>query len=158
MKRRGYLASILGVLGLGGGGYWYAGGNVEDLKDLVGMDSTPYKEDFGPFTPGFDRIQWVNLDVLEIHFETDHNMDGFGLMHAHDDSYEDALVLAEAPNYDGPVHVRLIQHIKNSGRQYPSRRFKLVAYRGTFGGVSIIQEKKGSVEFTIPKGIWPQSD
>lgn len=107
---------------------------------------------------GFERVEWINLDVLRIHFKEDHDMNGFAIMHAFDDDpTDDGIVTQEAPPYSGPRDVRLVDRIRNGGRVYPSREFKLVGYKGSFGTVSVIGEKTGEFGFSIPESIMPRS-
>lgn len=108
---------------------------------------------------GVKSIEWINLDVLRIHFKKDHEMDGFVIMHKlDDDPTSDDIVTQKAPNYSGPRDVRLVDHVRSSDRKYPSRKFKIVGYEGDFGYVSIIGEKTGSFGFKIPKGIMPRTN
>ena len=139
MKRR----TVLGALGTGG---LTALAGCSQLDDVLNGS-------------GFNEVKWINLNVLRIHFKEDHDMDGFSIQHVYDDSIEDAVVTQEAPPYSGPRDVRLIRQIKQTNRVYPSRKFKLVGYKGQFGNfISLAQETLGTFEFEIPAHIMPRSN
>lgn len=121
-------------------------------------------KEFGFGSPGFDRIEWINLNVLRIYFEPDHGMDGFGIKHSFDenDDLDDNLLLCEAPRFEGPVDYPLIDVIKSSSVKYPNRTFDLIAYDGQFSEcgqqfqLNFVQEVLGTVSFTIPASIAPR--
>ena len=107
---------------------------------------------------GVERVEWVNLDILEIHFAQDHEMDGFVVMHElDDDPTRDAIVTKKAPPYSGPEHVRLIRRIRRGDRVYPNRSFKIAGYTGSFGFINLFREKTGEFGFTIPASIMPRA-
>lgn len=114
-------------------------------------------KEFGIMSPGFKSIQWVNLDVLQITFSEDHSIDYFTVNHEHQPDYEDAIHDAAAPDFSGPVKYQMIEDISNSDVVYPSRTFKLHAYAGDYNGgtIPVIDEKMGSVSFTVPEQIAP---
>lgn len=144
--------------------------SVFTLSGCIGVTSDESEEgstsgkEFGFESPGFDRIEWVNLDVLSIYFESDHDMDGFGIFHSHDnfEHLDDAFVLCEPPRFEGPINFPLIDRISGSSVVYPNREFALVAYDGTFSecdtsvSVTFAQDIEGSVTFTIPSSIAPR--
>lgn len=121
-------------------------------------------KEFGFGTPGFDRIEWINLNVLRIYFEQDHNMDGFGIMHSFDenDDFDAAMYLCAAPRFEGPKDYPIVEEIKSTSLSYPNRKFKLVAFEGEFSncGESVqfnyLTEVLGAATFTIPESIAPR--
>lgn len=138
MKRRGVLAALglVGVAGLSG---------CSAIDDLLSNN------------PGVREIKWINLDVLRIHFEENHEMDGFAIQHAYDDRIEESLVTQEAPPYSGPRDIRVIDKIRRGNRVYPSRKFKLVGYTGQFSDyLALADETLGEYEFEIPAEIMPR--
>jgi len=140
MKRRGVPGALgtAGVTGLAG---------CSALNDLLNDN------------PGVKEIKWINLDVLRIHFQEDHGMDGFGIQHVYDDRIEDSIVTQEAPPYSGPRDIALIREIRDGDRVYPNLDFKLVGYKGAFsgGGFAFAEETLGTYEFEIPETVMPRS-
>lgn len=128
----------------------------ESEADLSGKE-------FGFGSPGFDRIEWHNLNDLAIYWDPDHNMDGWGLRHAFKDGIDHDLIHCKAPQFSGPIRYPLIDKIKSGGTVYPTREFKLVAYDGEFtdcrqrSKFTFLEAEKGSVSFTIPESIAPRA-
>lgn len=134
-------------------------GCADSIPDSVpggggGGASTDGKS-FGPLGPGFDSIEWINLNVLRVNFNEDHQMDFFTINHEFREEYDDALYVEQAPDFGGEVDYPLIDEIQNSETVYPSRTFTLHGYQGQAGFISTIEEELGSVSFTIPESIAP---
>lgn len=143
--RRRFLAGTTGALAL-------TAGCIDQAQSLV----------TGGYS-GFETLDWVNLDVLEVTFSEDHTMDGFGIGHQHTDDPEDLLSVCQAPEFSGPIRLPVIDMIRREDTVYPSRNFKAVAYTGTFAqcgyryGANLITETLGSQGFEIPASIMPSS-
>lgn len=137
MNRRGLLA-VIGVTGLGG--------CVEEVEDTLGefggeegsLDGKEFR--FG--SPGFSSITWVNLNELEIRFDDDHDIGFFSINHEYNPGHDDALHVAEAPEFGGPVGYRLVDEIQSGTTVYPTREFRLNAYKGNYTGfINFIEEE-----------------
>lgn len=172
MKRRELL--LLGGGALAGGGGLLLAQNDWDTQQAVGeaqnatADLTGQTTDggwgkeFGIFSPGFEKIEFINLHVLRIHFG-EHNMDGFGVRHSSLDDVEDDIYGCAAPKSTGTRDVPLSDILRSRDAVYPSYQFDIHAYEGEFSSCSqrfklrISTESKGSVSFRLPEQIAPRS-
>jgi hypothetical protein len=172
MNRRELLVGIGGVT-VGGGSLLLAQnggdpqGTVNDVKNIssgiVGESSAGnMTQEFGIFSPGFQKIEFINLDVLRIHFGS-HDMDGFGVRHASLDEIKDDIYVCTAPRSTGTRDVPLVDLLQEQDAVYPSYRFHLIAYEGQFTECgqtfqfNFSRETKGTATFKLPESIAPSS-
>lgn len=163
MNRRGFLTAI-SIAGLAGCSSVQDSIKSIQVPDGGGDAGSLSGKQFGFGSPGFDRIEWINLNQLRIYFKEDHSMDGFGIKHAYDetDDLDNFLILCEAPRFEGPVDYPLIDEIKSSDVTYPTREFDLVAQDGQFSNCgdqfqfNVVEDTLGTASFTIPKSISPR--
>ena len=150
MERRKF-GTVALVFGLAG-----CSEQIPDSVPGAGGDSASTDgKSFGPLSPGFESIEWINLNVLRVNFNEDHQMDFFTINHEYRGEYDDAIYVEEAPDFGGQVDYPLIDEIQNSETVYPTRTFTLHAYQGESGFITSIEEDLGSVSFTVPETIAP---
>lgn len=125
----------------------------------------PMQTTFGRPSYGFQALTWQGDGTAVIEFEDGHGMDGFGIMHKSETDTDIALVLESAPEGHGYTDVAVRRELETINHLYASRWFKLVAYTGVFDdrkkganeGMDIVDERLGSVPFTIPASVMPDN-
>lgn len=81
-------------------------------------------------SPGFSRAEWGENGKLEVTFDEDHEMDGFGLRYHSKSSADDDIVTKEAPQYGGTVELDVLGRLAQMNTRPPSGEYHLVAYKG----------------------------
>ncbi len=104
----------------------------------------------------FDKITFVNQGSgLEVTLTEDHRLDAFGLAHESQPDSESWIANWSAPKFSGPKTVPFFEVLRSEGVEYPTRTFLLIGFKGFSGSVFHVEQRVGTVSFTVPKSIAP---
>jgi hypothetical protein len=144
-----------GIAVLGGVSVAGCATSVAEKIPSGGSENAPNEQSFR-FSSNFEKIQFLNLGkILEVTATQDHAMDAFGLAHASQTDANSWIENWEAPQFKGPKRIAFLDALQDYDAVFPSRKFKLIAFRGSSGTVFYLEEILGSVTFTFPKSYGP---
>lgn len=130
----------------------------EQVQGLVPRDENtpaPLEQTFRSGS-GFESATWVNLgDFLRIKFKDDHQMDGFGLAHEYRTEADDWIRSWEAPKFGGEADINVFGHARSHADTFPTRKFKLIGFKGQTGIFTFVEERIASVNVIAPRSIAP---
>ena len=159
MKRRAFLAAgaiaTTGCMGTVSDELAGAQADVKDLNDGPGMTQK------FPLSGNFEKVEFQSNGDLVVYIDTSGNMLGFALTHASQSSRGSWIDNWYLEDFVPEKTIRFMDQIVDyiddidGASEYPSRDFKLVAYKDYHGLDNIAGDTIGSVTVTVPKEIAP---
>lgn len=159
MHRRSILVALAAAVG---GVGWVARGKQIPLASI----STANRHENYPMTQnlsgGFDRLEWHDDGSMTVHFNQEHDMDGFGALHrANDDFIDEDLFSCAAPTYGGSVSIPFIDILLEIEATFPNNKFTFVGATGTYSEcgtvvqVQVVGNQTTTAPFVVPESLMP---
>jgi hypothetical protein len=140
MKRRTLLSALAAVT-LGGCTEAIDGTPI-DISDGEGNEKLAVSGDIS-------RVEWIDDQKwLEIYFNGEHDTEAVWLTHSADSNI---LYITDAPRFEGPIEIPLLDSIACDDANYPSATFEITAAEGRpLPGFT--PETTGEAEIPLPDG------
>lgn len=158
-KRRRHVITAIGFGLAGGGGYWYATGQIPGSESV--LDSAPGVD--SALNQHINDVHWRS-DSVVIDFAEDHDADGFAILHEHNTDFGDNIIAGEIPEFGGELLLPFIDEVREEWARFPSPTFNVRLYDGDFSAWDSQvafnwphEEKPIKVSFTVPEEKRPST-